>query len=232
MKKFASGEISKIISLRIESSASRYRNTNDTKGGKAENLSWGELAYNRAITILDLFSEAADTYNLSKEKREELKSKVLIDSKGENGDGTSGPNPPGPTIGFGYYDEKSKWVPNNGTFGSGKTADENRKLVVKSELGEGGKPTGKYKEVSIDPEATAADYAKFRYVNFIIEAEITIKTPDKIIKFPGKETKYNPKVGFPRTSSGDELPRKKRKRRIIGIPGTGTSPFSCPGDQF
>lgn len=233
MKSFASGEISKIISLRIESSASRYRNTNDTKGGKAEKLSWGELAYNRAITILSLFSEAADAYNLPEEKRKELKEKVLIDSKGSNGDGTSGPNPPGPTIGFGYYDENSKWVPDNGTFGKGKSPEENRKLVVKAVLGEGGKPTGKYTTESVNPDSSAADYNKYRYVNFVIEAETMSKEPDLVVKVPGKkETKYTPKVGFPKTTSGSSTRKKSRKRGIIGIPGTGTSPFSCPGDQF
>lgn len=232
MKSFSSGEISKIISLRIESSASRYRNTSDN-GGKAEKLSWGELAYNRAITILNLFSEAADTYNLSEEKRKELKEKVLIDSKGSNGDGTSGPNPPTP-LKFGYYDEKSTFVLDNGTFGKGKSPEENRKIVVKAVLGEGGKPTGKYTTASIDPEATAESYGKFRYVNFIIEAETMSKEPDLVVKVPGsKETKYTPKVGFPKTTGGGSSTRKKsRKRGIIGIPGTGTSPFSCPGDQF
>lgn len=231
MKSFSSGEISKIISLRIESSASRYRNTSDN-GGKAEKLSWGELAYNRAITILNLFSEAADTYNLSEEKRKELKEKVLIDSKGSNGDGTSGPNPPAP-LKFGYYDEKSTFVLDNGTFGKGKSPEENRKIVVKAVLGEGGKPTGKYTTASIDPEATAESYGKFRYVNFVIEAETMSKEPDLVVKVPGaKEAKYTPKVGFPKTTAGSSTRKKSRKRGIIGIPGTGTSPFSCPGDQF
>lgn len=231
MKGFSSGEINKIISFRVESSASRYRNTSDI-GGKAEKLSWGELAYNRAITILNLFSEAADTYNLSEEKRKELNEKVLIDSKGSNGDGTSGPNPPSP-LKFGYYDEKSAFVLDNGTFGKGKSPEENRKTVVKAVLGEGGKPTGKYTTASIDQEATAADYSKFRYVNFLIEAEETSKEPDLVVKVPGaKESKYTPKVGFPKTTGGSSSRKKSRKRGIIGIPGTGTSPFKCAGDQF
>lgn len=240
MQKFASGEIVKINSFKVESSASRYKNTNDSKGGRAEKLSWGELSYNRAITILNLFSEAADTYNLSDEKREELKSKIEIDSKGANGDGTSGPNPPlpggaNPNIGFGYYDQNSKWVPDNGTFGKGKTPEENRKLLVIAELGEGGKPTGKYTTATLDPEETSANYGKFRYVNFIIDADIVSKEPDMIVKLPGKkETKYTPKVGFPKTTSdsGPPVKRKKKRRGIIGIPGKGTSPYFCPGDQF
>jgi hypothetical protein len=233
MKKFASGSITKIDSLRIESSASRYKNTNDTKGGKAEKLSWGELAYNRAITILDLFSEAADTYNLSEEKRKELTEKVLIDSKGTNGDGTSGPNPPGPTIGFGYYDENSKWVPNNGTFGTGKSAEENRKIVVKAVLGDKGKPTGKYTTSTEDPKANALEYSQFRYVNFIIEAEgIDEEKPIVVEPKTSKKTEYTPRVAFPRTSEGGGPPKKKRTRKIVGVPGTGLSPLLCPGDQF
>ena len=95
MKKYANGGISEITSIQIESSASRYRNTSDN-GGKAANLSWGELSYNRSITILDLFREAAEENNLSDDKKKELQSKIAIDSKGRNGDGTSGPNPPTP----------------------------------------------------------------------------------------------------------------------------------------
>ena len=233
MKKFASGSITKIDSLRVESSASRYKNTNDTKGGKAEKLSWGELAYNRAITILDLFSEAADTYNLSEEKRKELTEKVLIDSKGTNGDGTSGPNPPGPTIGFGYYDENSKWVPNNGTFGTGKSAEENRKIVVKAVLGDKGKPTGKYTTSTEDPKANALEYSQFRYVNFIIEAEgIDDEKPIVVEPKTSKKTEYTPRVAFPKTSEGGGPPKKKRTRKIVGVPGTGLNPLRCPGDQF
>ena len=232
MKKFASGSITKVDSLRVESSASRYKNTNDTKGGKAEKLSWGELAYNRAITILDLFSEAADTYNLSEEKRKELKEKILIDSKGTNGDGTSGPNPPGPTIGFGYYDENSKWVPDNGTFGTGKSAEENRKIVVKAVLGDKGKPTGKYTTSIEDPKANALEYSQFRYVNFIIEAEgIDEEDPKVIEPKTSKKTEYTPRVAFPKTSDGRST-KKKRTRKIVGKPGPGLNPYRCADQQM
>ncbi len=227
VKKFASGEISKIISMRIESSASRYKNTDDAKGGKAEKLSWGELSYNRAMTILALFREAADANGLSEEKRKEIQEKTVIDSKGSNGDGSSGPNPPGPTIGFGYYDENSKWVPNNGTFGQGKTPEENRKLIVKSILKEGGKPTKEYTTSVEAPKSTAAEYAQFRYVNFIIEAEILEKSPDKVIEKGDEKTNYKPEVGFPKTSVGKEPPRKRRRRQV-GTSGPGTNPFRCP----
>ena len=220
MKKFSSGSITKLNSVIIESSASRYRNTE-----KAENLSWGELSYNRAITIVDLFREAADANNLSEEKRKEFQEKTQIQSNGANGDGTSGPNPPGPTIGFGYYDENSKWVQNNGTFGKGKSPEQNRNTVVISVLGEKGKPTGKYTTLDYPPVGPQ-DYSNFRFVNFTIDAEGTLEDPPVPI-VPRKEDKYTPRVAFPKISSGGTS-TKKRRTRTIGKRGQGTSPRSCP----
>lgn len=225
IKDFSSGKITKINSIKIESSASRYRNTNE-KGGKAENLSWGELSYNRAITILDLFRESADANDLSEEKRKQIQEVTVIESKGTNGDGTSGPNPPGP-LRFGYYDEKSKWVENNGTFGSGKTPEQNRNTVVIAVLGEKGKPTGKYTTLDYPP-VSSEEYANFRFVNFIIEAErIDVEPPRPITPETKKETKYTPSVAFPKTSSGGGI-TKKRKNRQVGKSGPGTKAYACP----
>jgi len=229
MKNYASGAVTKLNSVRIESSASRYRNTNE-KGGKAENISWGELSYNRAMTILDLFREAADANNLSDEKKKELQSKILIDSKGKNGDGTSGPNPIAPNR-FGYYDEKGKFIESNGTFGKGKDATQNRNLKVIAELGEGGKPTGKYTTAEEAPAGKPEDYNEYRYVNFFIDGEMTDGgEEEKVIETPGrKEVKYTPVIKFPKISSGGSSTRqKKRGRRTIGIPGKGSNPFVCP----
>lgn len=226
IKKFAAGKITKITSIEIESSASRYRNTND-KGGKAEGLSWGELSYNRAITILELFKESADANNLSKEKRKQIQEVTVINSKGTNGDGTSGPNPPAP-IKFGYYDEKSKWVDSNGTFGNGKTPEKNRSTVIIAELGEGGKPTGRYTPLEDFPPVSPEKYADFRFVNFTIEAEEIDDEKPIIIKTEGKkEIKYTPAAGFPKTKP-EKGPPKERRKRQVGKAGPGTNPFKCP----
>ena len=229
MKKYADGEVSEITSIQIESSASRYRNTSDN-GGKALNLSWGELSYNRAITILDLFREAAEENNLSDDKKKELQSKIAIDSKGRNGDGTSGPNPPTP-LRFGYYDEKSKFVENNGTFSKGKDETQNRKLKVIAELGNGGKPTGKYTTQEEDPKTGPADYDQFRYVNFTITGNaIEGGGKIKIVEIPGgTEVKLTPAIGFPKKDDGGSFTKTtKKKGKRVGSPGAGGNPFQCP----
>jgi hypothetical protein len=228
VKKYADGEVSEITSIQIESSASRYRNTNE-KGGKAENLSWGELSYNRAITIVGLFKEAAEENNLSDDKKEELRSKITIDSKGRNGDGTSGPNPP---VGarFGYYDEKSKFIENNGTFSKGKDETQNRKLKVIAELGEGGKPTGKYTTQEEDPKAGPVDYDQFRYVNFtIIGNAIVGGEIINVVEVPGSKVTLTPAIGFPKKDQGGSFTRTtKKKGKRVGSPGAGGNPFQCP----
>ena len=71
IKMYSTGEVKEIKSIKIQSSASRYRNTNDN-GGKAEKISWGELSYGRALTIVELFKEAATANNLSDEKKKYL----------------------------------------------------------------------------------------------------------------------------------------------------------------
>ncbi len=229
MKKYANGGISEVTSIQIESSASRYRNTSDN-GGKALNLSWGELSYNRAITIIDLFREAAEENNLPEDKKKELQGKIAIDSKGRNGDGTSGPNPPTP-LRFGYYDEKSKFIENNGTFSKGKDETQNRKLKVIAELAEGGRPTGKYTTQEEDPKTGPADYDQFRYVNFTIIGKSIEDDGDSIVIIVpgGTEVKLTPAVGFPKRDEGGSftiITKKKGKR--VGSPGAGGNPFQCP----
>jgi hypothetical protein len=194
IKMYSTGEVKEIKSIKIQSSASRYRNTNDN-GGKAEKISWGELSYGRAITIVELFKEAAEANNLSDEKKKYLQSKISIESKGSNGDGTSGPNTPAP-LKFGYYDEKENFVLDNGTFSKGKSPEDNRKTLVIAELGEGGKPNGKYTTAEEAPLAGPTDYSQFKYVNFIIQATKLEEIPDEKVIKPTVETKvsYNPVV--------------------------------------
>lgn len=230
IKMYSMGEVNEIKSIKIQSSASRYRNTNDN-GGKAEKISWGELSYNRAITIVELFKEAAEKNNLSDSQKEYLRSKISIESKGSNGDGTSGPNTPTP-LKFGYYDEKGNFVLDNGTFAKGKSPEDNRKTLVIAELGEGGKPTGKYTTAEESPLAGPADYSQFKYVNFIIQATKLEEIPDEKVIKPKVETKvnYNPVIAFPKKSSsgGYTFRKKKPGKRQVGRPGTGGNPFKCP----
>ena len=230
VKMYSTGEVNEIKSIKIQSSASRYRNTNDN-GGKAEKISWGELSYGRAITIVELFKEAVEANNLSEEKKKYLQSKISIESKGSNGDGTSGPNTPTP-LKFGYYDEKGNFVLDNGTFAKGKSPEDNRKTLVIAELGEGGKPTGKYTTAEEAPLAGPADYSQFKFVNFIINAtKVEQKEKEDLIK-PKVETKvnYNPVVAFPKKSSsgGFSFKIKKIGKRSPGRPGSGSNPFQCP----
>jgi hypothetical protein len=230
IKEYASNDKLTLTSLEIQSSASRYRNTNEN-GGKAEKISWGELSYNRANTIIDLFREAADKNNLSEEKRKIMQSKIIINSKGSNGDGTSGPNPPTP-LKFGYYDEKGSFILNNGTFGKGKDEEVNRKTIVIAELADGGKPNGKYTTAEIAPLAGPNEYTQFRYVNFIIKAESTATdTEIKIVDPKAKSSvKYVPAVGFPnkpKPGKGGKLDIKLPGIRQKGGPGVGQRPFIC-----
>ena len=230
IKMYSTGEVKEIKSIKIQSSASRYRNTNDN-GGKAEKISWGELSYGRALTIVELFKEAATANNLSDEKKKYLQSKISIESKGSNGDGTSGPNTPAP-LKFGYYDEKGNFVLDNGTFSKGKSPEDNRKTLVIAELGEGGKPNGKYTTAEEAPLAGPTDYSQFKYVNFIIQATKLEEIPDEKVIKPTVETKvsYNPVVAFPKKSSGGGFSFKIKKmgKRSPGRPGAGGNPFQCP----
>jgi hypothetical protein len=84
-----------IESITIRTSCSRYRNL-----GTASDLSWAELAYNRANSFSNYIGSIANLYANPKEggeKNEEflnlVMSKVKIDYLGSNGDGTSGPDP-------------------------------------------------------------------------------------------------------------------------------------------
>jgi hypothetical protein len=230
IKEYASNDNLTLTSLEIQSSASRYRNTNDN-GGKAEKISWGELSYNRANTIIDLFREAATENNLSEEKRKIIQSKIIINSKGSNGDGTSGPNPPAP-LKFGYYDEKGNFILDNGTFGKGKDAELNRKTIVIAEIGDDGKLNGKYTTAEIAPLAGPNEYTQFKYVNFIIKGQsvdesTTVKKIDPKVK---TSVEYIPAVGFPKKSKskkGSSFKIKIPGLRQKGGPGMGQNPLKC-----
>jgi hypothetical protein len=239
MKQYASGNV-KINSIEIESSASRYRNTNE-KGGKAENLSWGELSYNRAVTIAEIMNESAIENNIPEDKIRELQSKISIFSDGTNGDGTGGPNPP---VGnrFGYYDENGKFIDDNGTFANEikkdtsldekKKAEKNRSLLVIAELNEQGKPTGKYTTRTEVPKASPADYNQFRFVRFTMNAIAIISEPEITPVAPEKETSVAYKVlsSFPTDDPwfGGGGSKSSRSKKNPGKPGKGQKRRRCP----
>ena len=222
---FASGLIKDIKYINIESSASRYRNTEG-----AEKISWGELSYNRANSIVQLFREAADKYSLSEEKRSILQNIIKLNTKGSNGDGTSGPNPVDP-IPFGYYDQKGTFVPNNGTF------DKNRSTVVMAELGLGGKPTGKYTTKVQEPDASKDMYDEYKYVNVAVGGTAVVSNDNPTEKPVFKsETTYSAAFKLPskglswwESLKNKFRPRKKprSKSRLIGFPGGGGNPYNC-----
>lgn len=140
----------KIESITIYSSSSRYRNTGE------ENISWGELSYQRSFTLAKMILEVAKELKLGKDKVEEIRNKILLDFYGDNGDGTSGPNPP-EGIRFGYYNDKG--------FQEGKERNE----VILYEIDEEGKPLRERKSIQLDPLNSEKDYDEFKYVDIIIK---------------------------------------------------------------
>jgi len=216
---FASGSIKDIEYIVIQSSANRYRNT-----GISENISWGELSFNRAKTIAGIFKAAADEYKLTDEQRKLLQSKISIDYGGSNGDGTSGPNPVNP-IPFGYYSEAGKFIQNNGSY------DKKRSTVVIDKLDAEGKPTGEITTKTIEPDADKASYEKYKYVNVVIKAKAgDIVPPEEWPESGGTEKiEYKPGFKMPRKEgTGGTSKRNRPRRKIIGIPGKGQSKGVCP----
>ena len=216
---FASGNIKNIEYVVIQSSASRYRNT-----GISEGISWGELSFNRAKTIAGIFKAAVEEYGLTEEQRKLLQSKISIDYGGSNGDGTSGPNPVNP-IPFGYYNEESKFIRDNGAY------DKKRSTVVIDKIDAEGKPTGEIITKIIEPDADKSAYEKYKYVNIVIKATIN-EIGSQPIFLPteeGTEIEYKPGFKMPRKESDEPPKRRPRpRRRIIGIPGKGQSRGMCP----
>jgi hypothetical protein len=219
---FASGNIDNIEYIVIQASANRYRNT-----GIAENVSWGELSFNRAKTIAAIFKSAADEFNLTEEQRTLLQSKISIDYGGSNGDGTSGPNPMDP-IAFGYYNEAGKFIQNNGSF------DKKRSTVVIDKLDGEGNPTGEATTKTIEPDADKAAYEKYKYVNVTIKATIKDIIPtEEWIPTEIENVEYKPGFKIPRKgvpSKGSGTGGNSPRRKIIGKPGKGPSRRGCPLD--
>lgn len=214
---FASGKIKNIEYIVIQASANRYRNT-----GISENMSWGELSFNRSKTIAGIFKAAADEYKLTEEQRNLLQSKISIDYGGSNGDGTSGPNPVNP-IPFGYYNGEGKFIQNNGSY------DKKRSTVVIDKIDAEGKPTGEIKTQTIEPDADKSAYEKYKYVNVVIKAtNLEIESEPTFIPTEITKEEYKPGFKMPIKGGGGTKKKGRPRHRIIGTPGKGQSKGVCP----
>jgi hypothetical protein len=209
-ERYKAGEITTIKKINILTSADRYRNTED-----AEKLSWGELSYARAIAMSKLVEGVAEAAGLDDDIISQLPKVTSIYAKGDNGDGTSGPNPPEGKK-FGYYVKSgnaSKWI--EGT-------DRDRVILIP--IDEEGTPTsdepdGEVREYA--PKANVADYNKFRYNNIEIEFEMVEIVPGKEEPLTSEKIvalKYPVKIIIPS--------RYTTKRIKIPIPSITTSSSS------
>jgi len=199
-QRILTGEVTSIKSITIQTSADRYRNT-----GVAEEkgLSWGQLSYLRSLSMASAVIEMARKSGLPEPTIKMINSMMMLDFKGENGDGTSGPN--SPDTKFGYYTsdgKKSKWV-------DGK----DRNLIYVTEVDENGTPSGEPKEIKKSPESDKKAYNKYRYNNIEIEYE-AIPLPGKTQDIPSAEKLVD--LSYPIKV---RIPARYRKKTIrIPIP--------------
>ena len=221
-QRILTGEVTSIKSITIQTSADRYRNT----GVAEENgLSWGQLSYLRSLSMADAVIKMARKSGLPEPTIKTINSMMMLDFKGENGDGTSGPN--SPDTKFGYYTsdgKKSKWV-------DGK----DRNLIYVTEVDDNGTPSGEPKEIKKSPESDKKAYNKYRYNNIeIVYEALPLKEKDKPLPAAEKmvDLSYPIKV---------RIPARYRKKTIkIPLPyiklgvkakaggGASTSKTACP----
>ena len=221
-ERYMTGTIKSLKGINIYTSADRYRNTGD-----AESLSWGQLSYARALTMARAIEGLATKANLDDDLVAQLPKLIKIYSKGGNGDGTSGPNPP-EGIKFGYYVKDGNGV---------KFVDgEDRKTVTMIAVDGEGTPTADSadgaKTKSMDPEANKDDYNQYRYNNIEIIFDVVDTDFSNIEQ--SEESVTN--LIFPARVS---IPSRYSKRSIrIPLPtittsksskiGGNTNPTSCP----
>ena len=220
-QRYVAGEINSIKKINIYTSADRYRNTGD-----AESLSWGQLAYARAISMSKIIEAMAIKAGVDDDIIVQLPKLTSIYSKGSNGDGTSGPNAPEP-IKFGYYvkgGDNVKWV-------DGAKRDE----VMIVPIDEQGTPTKDSAE-GIKPKVEAPlsdvkEYNQFRYNNIEIEFDIVDKGTEEDIPSSEKviNLKYPVKVAIPsrysKTRISVPLPSISKS---YSTSGKGSKAGSCP----
>jgi hypothetical protein len=220
-QRYVAGEINSIKKINIYTSADRYRNTGD-----AESLSWGQLAYARSVSMSKVIEAMAIKAGVDDDIVAQLPKLTSIYSKGSNGDGTSGPNPPEP-LKFGYYvkgGENVKWI-------DGAKRDE----VMIVPIDEQGTPT-KDSVDGIKPkiEAPLSDvnqYNQFRYNNIEIEFDVISKGSEEDIPSSEKviNLEYPVKIAIPsrysKTTISIPLPTISKS---YSTSGKGSKPGSCP----
>lgn len=163
-----SGGFVQIEEIVISSSASRYRNT-----GKAESLSWGQLSFKRAQVVHGIIKEALAKYEIPEGDpiREELNKVTKMSISGENGDGTSGPNPTGVRIG--YYQTTANQTKD--ATGTSKFIEKGpvEKVYATKIDGFGNSTSEAPTEKNMPTLATKEEYDKFKYVNVSIKVKET-----------------------------------------------------------
>jgi hypothetical protein len=157
--------------LVIKTSASRFRNTGDV-----ENISWSGLSYLRASSLALYIINYLKDKGFTEEQISGINSIMSLDPQGENGDGTSGPNPVG--VRFGYYDNANNFI-------DGKNRDETKiqnvnwgsaSINVEKIGGIVDQTTPGLPEISNDGKSikipvlnSKEEYEKFKYINIIAE---------------------------------------------------------------
>jgi len=161
-----SGGFVQIEEIVISSSASRYRNT-----GKAEPLSWGQLSFKRSQVVYEIIKEALAKYEIPEGDpiREELNKVTKMSISGENGDGTSGPNPTGVRIG--YYQTTTNQTKDN--TGASKFIEKGpvEKVYAAKIDGFGNSTAEAPEEKNMPTLAAKEEYDKFKYVNVSIRVK-------------------------------------------------------------
>lgn len=220
-QRILTGEVTTIKSITIHTSADRYRNT-----GSAEKLSWSQLSLLRSQSMASLVVGMAAKSGLPESVVSKINSMITLDFKGENGDGSSGPNPPAP-LKFGYY------VADGGKAIWKEGKDRNVMTVLISD--DDGIPSGEPKDVKRSPESDKNEYNKFRYNNIeIVYEALPLKEKDKPLPTSEKmvDLSYPIKV---------RIPARYRKKTIkiplpyisIGVKakaggGASSKPTACP----
>jgi hypothetical protein len=157
------GRVTKIKGITVQTSCDRRRNT-----GEAENMSWGQLALARALSMASLVYEMSKKVGLQPEEVETIQKMIRLDFLGSNGDGSSGPNS---DVNPGYYVKSgkiSKWV----------TVKDPSEVVIIPASEENGEPTktsGEGAETKKEAPIPASDTEKFnpyRYNNIVFDIEV------------------------------------------------------------
>jgi hypothetical protein len=157
------GRVTKIKGITVQTSCDRRRNT-----GEAENLSWGQLALARALSMASLVYEMSKKVGLQPEEIETIQKMIRLDFMGTNGDGSSGPNS---DVNPGYYVKSgkiSKWV-------QVKDASEIVIIPASEQNGEPTKTSGDGAEIKKEAPIAASESEKFnpyRYNNIVFDVEV------------------------------------------------------------